>query len=988
MRKLISTFVVVIALVLSATAQNRTISGRVADVKGNPIPNASVRIEKSNKGTATSADGMFTISISPTVKTLIVSAVGMAEKKVVIGSASNLSISLERTQNDLSEVVVVGYGTAKKMGSQVGSITQVSGKAVSERPTGNALDALQGRVAGLQVLTSTGEPTATPSISLNGVGSLTASSTPLFVMDGIPLDQGTILSLNPEDFESISVLKDASATSIYGSRAANGVIYITTKKGSANKDAVISLQSQYGFSNLINTDYFNNFMNTKQLTDFWVASGYQTQAQVDATLAKYPNDTKWYKQYYKENAPSYQANLSVAGGGGKTTYYISGGYFHQEGLAYRSGYDRYTFRSNLNSAVTKWLNVGMNLSGGYDQRQSNPYGTNNTNRGLALLAQPFYSPTRPNGVPYYDTLIPGWGRYPANYLADVIKSTNNNIQFNPSAYIQITPVKNLTLKTTAGMDAYDYRTSSVQLPSYRGSLNNGNASESFTRGVSRTITNTGEYKINFGSKHHITTLIGQEYTDNITTAFNGSSTGQSDDRLVLVSAGPNNKASGSSRSENAFSSYFGRLEYSFNNKYYFTASGRQDQASIFGKDNRTGKFWSLGGMWKAKQEDFLSNVTWLSDLTVRANIGTSGNSGSITNYQSLANVSTTQYDVQSGLYISSPGNPNLSWESQKETTIGLQFGLFNRLNFDIMAYKRVTTNMLLAVPYPFTSGFSSVYSNVGALENKGIDLNLDANILTTKNAYITANVNFNYNANKITELFQGKQYYIIPNTGVSWAVGQPVSFFYPVFAQVNPQTGLPEWYQPNANPDKIVINQEDKTKVTSTFNAAALQQSTGIKRNAPFNGGFGASGGFGGFFMDVNFAFSKGKYLINNDRYFFENPNQFAGFNQSATILDYWKNPGDVSRFPKYGVQFTQFDSRLIEDASFVRLKSLTIGYNVPKDVLTKTHFMKGAKFYVTGRNLWTKTNYSGPDPEVDSNLTLGANPNTKQIVVGLNFQF
>lgn len=979
---------VVLAFVLTATAQNRTISGRVTDEKGHPVPNATVKVKKSSLGTATNADGRFTLNVPAGTKAIVISSVGMTEKEISVANTSDVTVSLAVSQSDLAEVVVVGYGTAKKVGSQVGTISQVSGKTVSEKPVGNALDALQGKVAGLQILTSNGEPSATPSISLNGIGSLTASSTPLFVMDGIPLDQGSILSLNPEDFESISVLKDASATSIYGSRAANGVIYITTKRGSANKDAVISLQSQYGVSNLINTDYFTNFMNAKQLTDFWVATNYKRQGQVDTILAQNPNDTKWYKQYYKENAPSYQTNLSISGGGGKTTYYISGGYFHQEGLAYRSNYDRYTFRSNLNSAVTKWLNMGMNLSGGYDKRQSNPYGTNNTNRGLALLAQPFYSPNRPNGVPYYDTLIPGWGRYPAKYLANIIQSNNNNIQFNPSAYIQITPVKNLTFKTTAGMDGYEYRTSNVQFPSYRGSLNNGNTTEAFTRGVSRTINNTLEYKLSIASKHNITALAGQEYTDNKTTGFTGTTTGQTDDRLVLLSSGPNNKNATSSNSEYAYISYFGRLEYNYDNKYFITGSERQDQSSRFGKDNRNANFYSIGGLWKAKRENFLSDVKWLTDLNIRANVGTSGNSDGIDNYKSLATVTSTQYDAQSGLYISSPGNPNLSWESQKEYTVGAQLSLFNRLNLDVMLYKRITTNMLLDVPYPFTSGFSTITSNVGALENKGIDLTVDGDIIRTKHSYLSAYANFNYNQNKITELFQGKSYYIIPNTGVSWAVGQAVSFFYPVFAQVNPQTGLPEWYLPNADPDKIVNNQQDKTKVTSVFNSAALQQSTGIKRNAPLNGGFGLSGGFGGFYMEAGFAFSKGKYLINNDRYFFENPNQFAGFNQSTTILDYWKNPGDIARFPKYGVQFTQFDSRLIEDASFVRLKTLTLGYMVPKSVLAKTNFMKGAKFYVTGRNLWTATKYSGPDPEVDSNLSLGANPNTKQMVLGIDFQF
>jgi hypothetical protein len=236
-------------------------------------------------------------------------------------------------------------------------------------------------------------------------------------------------------------------------------------------------------------------------------------------------------------------------------------------------------------------------------------------------------------------------------------------------------------------------------------------------------------------------------------------------------------------------------------------------------------------------------------------------------------------------------------------------------------------------------------------------------------------------------LFQGKQYWIIPNTGVSWAIGQPVSFFYPIFKGVDPQTGLPQWYNPNSDPDKIVYTKKDPNDVTSTF-SPNLQQNTGIKRYPPLNGGFGLTAGYKSFFVNTDFTFSQGKYLINNDRYFYENPNQFPGYNQSKVVLDYWQKPGDVTRFPKYGVQFTQFDSRLVENASFMRMKVVTIGYNFPNSILSKSNFFKSARFYVTGRNLLTFTKYSGPDPEVDSNLSLGANPNTKQVAVGLDLTF
>lgn len=966
-------------------AQTRTITGKVTDDKGNPVPNASVVIKGSNAGTSSSESGSFSISVPATAKILVVSAVGMESKEITIGNLSSINIELAAMTNEMESIVVVGYGSGRKLGSVVGSIVKVGSETIRERPTANAFDALQGKVAGLQVFTSNGEPSATSSLRIHGVGSLGASSTPLYVLDGIPVDGGSIISLNPEDFESISVLKDASATAIYGSRAANGVIYITTKKGSA-RESTISLQTQYGVSNLINTDFFNGFMNTKQLTDFWVETGYRRRGQIDTLLTQFPFDTKWYKAYYQDNVPMYQGNLSISGGGGKTTYYISGGYFKQEGLAYRSDFERYTLRSNITTTVNKWLKLGLNLSGGFDKRQTNPYGTNSTNRGLALLAAPFYSPVDANGVEYPD-LIPGWNRYNPKYLADKNPSEGNNAQFNPNAYIQINPIEALTLKTQVGMDAYDYRSNSIRLPSNVTSLNNGSVSESFSRGVMRTINNTAEYKFDIQGKHNFIALAGNEYIDFVSTAFSGSSTGQTDDRLVLISNGPSNRDASSSKSEYSYLSYFSRINYNFDEKYYFDVSFRQDKSSRFGRDNRTANFWSVGGMWKASEEEFLSNVSWLSNLTVKASYGTSGNSA-IGNYQSLGLVGTNQYENQTGFAVSSPGNPLLSWESQTQANFGLDFSLFNRANITVEYYDRVTKDMLIDVPYPYTSGFSSVIDNVGSLKNSGIDLSISGDVYKSKKAYITPYINFNYNNNKVTELFQGKQYWIIPNTGVSWAVGQPVSYFYPVFAQVNSETGLPEWYLPNENPDEIVNPRQDKDNVTTTFNPTALQQNTGIKRYPPFNGGFGLSAGYSGFYLQSDFSFSQGKYLINNDRYFFENPTQFPGFNQSTVILDYWKAPGDVARFPKYGTQFTQFDSRLIEDASFLRLKALTVGYTFPASMVKGTKVLKGARVYATGRNLLTFTKYSGPDPEVDSNLTLGVNPNTKQYSFGLDLQF
>ncbi len=991
-RKLIMFFSLFFAGIGILIAQTQ-VRGTVVDESGDPVIGATIQVKGTSQGTVSDIDGNFTLS-APAGGTLIVSYVGMQTQEIPV--SANVNAILIADSELLEDVVVIGYGSARKISSTVGSVVNVSSEEISDKPIANPLDALQGKVPGLQVFTSSGEPSQLSSVRLHGVGSLGASSTPLYVLDGVPIQSGTLLGLNPQDFESVTVLKDASATSIYGARAANGVIYITTKRGKIGEKATVSIKSQYGRSRLANTDYFEQMMNAQELTDFWVETGYRTKEQVNELLTQYPNDTQWYKYYYKDSAPTYQTDISISGGAGRTNYYISGSYFYQDGLAYRSDFDRYTLRANIDSRVNDWLRVGLNSSVGYDQYQSNPYGTNSTNRGLALLAQPFYSPYDEDGEEYPD-LIPGWNRYNPKYLADKMPSPNETARLNTSGYVQINPVEGLTLKTQMGLEASDYTGTSMRYPSYKGSLDYGEVSESFQRRINKTVTNTVEYKFSPAQNHNLTTLLGHEFVDYDYESLYAKSAGHNDDRLMLLTNGTEGKVTESSKNEYAFLSYFGRIEYDFAEKYFLDLSLRNDASSRFGRDNRSAMFWSSGAMWHAKKENFLKDVNWLNSLTFKLSVGTSGNA-EIGNYNSYALVGTSEYDIYYGTdtsnqynggpgwSIDAPGNSKLSWEEQIKSTFGVSFGLFDRIHADIEVYNRVTSSMLMDVPYPYTTGFAEITENVGKLQNRGVDINLNVDVWKDRNDnYITPYLNFSYNKDKVLELFQGKDYWIIPNTGVCYVVGQPVSFFYPIFNRVNPETGAPEWFVPGEN---IAINQEDPNNVTSTFNEAALEQNTGISRYAPINGGFGLSASYSGFYLQADFSFSLGKYLIVNDAYFFENPNQFAGFNQRKKVADFWKQPGDVTEFPAYNYMFTQFDSRMIENASFTRLKNLTLGYNVPENFIKKTNFFKQAKFFVKGRNLLTFTKFEGPDPEVDSNLTLGVNPNTKQISAGFELTF
>jgi TonB-linked SusC/RagA family outer membrane protein len=969
-------------VVFTLQAQSLRVSGTVKD-SNSPLLGASVIVKGTTINTITNSEGKYVIDVPSGRTTLVFSFVGYAPEEVSVNNRTEINVELKEYVQELEEQVIIGYGSGKRLGTVVGSVSVISGSVIKDKPTSNVLESLQGRVAGLQVYTSSGEPSATSSIRLHGIGSLGASNTPLYVLDGVPIDNGSIQALNPNDFESITLLKDASATSIYGSRAANGVLYITTKKGSLNKNATITFNGQYGISSIANTTYFDGFMNSKQLTDFWVETGRRTREQVDELLEEFPYDTKWFDYYYKDNVPTYQGDLSIRGGGGKTSYYVSGSFYHADGVAYRSYHDRYTFRANIESRAKDWLKFGLNSNISYSKRNTNGWGTNNTNRGLFWLTQPFYTPINPETGKLYD-YIPGANKYGPWYLADKNPVLNNDIQLNAIGFVEITPFDGLILRSQAGVDGYDQRVSSSRLPSYLGSLDNGALEEVFYRNSLITVTNTAEYKFSVTDIHQFKVLAGHEFITNDYTSFSASSAGQTDDRLMLLGNGPNSRNVGHSHTQYAYLSWFGSLDYSLQDKYFATLTLRNDLSSRFGKNNRSAIFYSAGLLWNVKKESFLENIDLFTDLRVHATYGTTGNS-SIGDYTHLATIGTNQYDGDVGWGISSPGNPNLTWEKQSLFSISIDAELSEKYRITLEYYDRRTKNMLMSVPYPYTSGFSEVSSNVGELKNSGIDITLDFDIVNNKDWLVNFNTTFNYNANKIVELFQGRSQWTVANTGVSYVVGKPVMFYYPLYAGPDPADGRQTWYLPNSEDNSVTT--KDPQNITKTFNASGLEQNTGKPRYAPVAGGFGLEVAYKGLSVSSYFAYTIGKYLINNDRYFSANPANFAGYNQHVEVLDYWKKEGDIVSFPKYG-EIRQFDDHLLEDASFLRFKTLIVSYTLPSSFLKKTKLVDNLRIFAVGRNLFTSTKYLGPDPEVDSNLTYGVYPNTKQYSAGIEITF
>ena len=960
------------------TAQVTKVTGTViSEEDGLPVVGASILVKGTAVGTVTDMDGKFQLpNVPSSAKTLVISFIGMKSQELPIKQTMN--VILKPDTETLEEVVVLGYGSGKKIGSIVGSVAKVNSEKLSAKPVANAMDALQGQVSGLQVYTSSGEPGSSSSSYIRGVGSLTADNEPLYVLDGTPVSSSVMVMMNPNDFESVTVLKDASATSIYGSRAANGVIYITTKRGKIGEKAVITASGNYGTARLARR--VSNPMNSTELLNYQLSHGIIKQETYD----KYINsgiDTNWEDYFFKDDAPTYQANLSIQGGSNKTMYYVSGSYYFQDGITPRSEYNRYTFRSNLESRPTDWLRFGANFGATYDEQQTSLFtyqGSNNLNGGIfgTILNPTYYNPYGEDGSKL--DVIPGLNRYSPYYLSDKQPSSSNTAQLDGTAFIQLNPIEGLTIRSQFGIEAYDFRQTSKRLASHPNATQGGYTYEAFRRNAKLTITNTAEYNFKIKDIHDFTILIGQEGIKNDYQRFGSETTGQSDDRLSMLEAGTAATLLGADENDlytYQFLSFFGRINYALNDKYFADFSIRNDASSRFGKDNRNAIFMSGGLMWNMKKESFLEDVNFLSDLKLKASIGTTGNS-SIGNYDHLVLVGTNLYNAQGGWKINTPGNGDLGWEKQTLANIGIEASFWNKYRIELTYYNKKTSNMLMDVPVPYTSGFSSITQNVGSMTNSGVEIAVSLDLLKTKDWFVGFNMNYAYNKNKITELFYGYDEWAMPNYLVSYNVGEPVQYYMAEWAGVDPADGQQMWYIPGTDGE-----------TTKEYDEELLQQATGKKRYAPHNGGFGLNVSWKGLSLNADFAWVLGKYMVNNDYYFAANPYNFAGYNQSKDVLNEWKEPGDITDIPAYG-NVMQFDTHLLENASFLRLKNISLSYTLPKNWLLPTKVIQGVRIMATARNLFTITNYKGADPELDTNLTYGAYPNTKQFTIGAELTF
>lgn len=682
-----------------------------------------------------------------------------------------------------------------------------------------------------------------------------------------------------------------------------------------------------------------------------------------------------------------QLDVSATGGTDNLNYYLSFGHYDTEGIMDDSNLRRETLRSNIDASITKWMKIGANLNLSFQKYGTTAFGNSAASVYNKAYAARVYRPDQT----YYEILrddndnFTGFGKrldffdklgyYNPYYLSEIQPSHMDMIRINGNTFININPIKGLNLRASQGVEAFDYRNSYTALPvgPFEGS---GSARESFQRYYQFTYTNTAEYKFDINSDHKFNILLGQESIIAKNQSFRASVDGLTDERLVLLSAGATATMPTHEKYNKVFNSYFATFSYNYNEKYYLDATFRRDGSSLFGLNNQWGNFWSVGAMWDIKKESFLDSIDWLDQLQAKFSYGSVGNSSGLDPYMAFGLVgSGYMYNAQSGTAIKNPANPDLTWEVVKSTNIALSTRLFDRVNIDLEYYNRNTENMLMEIPYSYTTGFQKGWGNVANMNNKGFDLTIDVDVLKNFHDFswnITANIN--YNKNEITKLFNGLDEYVIANTGLKLQIGKPYGeYFYTRWAGVDSRDGYNMWYDKNGN---LTKNYSDDDAVF-----------TGKQRYAPWSGGFGTRLNWRGFTVSADFSLILGQYMLNNERWFTENPQFASKDNQTTKMLTMWQKPGDITDIST-PASAMQFDTHLLENASFMRMKNITVSYEFPKRWMKRTGFMETARVFFIGRNLLTVTNYQGYDPEVDTNVQLGNYPNTKQYSFGIELTF
>lgn len=1002
MRKFLTLLVMVVFTTL-AMAQNKTVTGKVTDEKGAPVANASVLVKGTTKGVTTGSDGSFSLSVPNTAKTLIVSSVNFTLREVSIKSVP-LNITLQSSISSLDEVVIVGYQSVKKR-EVIGAVATVSGKELADKPIASFLQNLQGKAPGVQVFSQSGRPGSNPYIRIRGTGSINASNEPFVVIDGIAASTVAFNMLNPNDIDDVTVLKDAAASAIYGSRAGNGVLVVTTKKGKAGKPE-LRYSFQYGKSSvqelknvtLMNSQeklqYEYEFGYTNPILDSMItnriASGAFTAGSTLSSINATQRQSIWdlatsrgagdWRKYLLTDAPITKQEVSLSGGSDKSTYYFSLNKRDETGTLYGNYFNGYGGRLNFETKALDWLKLGVNLGLTYTKDKQVRELFNSQNAYAATFLYNPYEPLlgsdgKPNNTFQGFSAIEG---------ADNNPNILNRISTFSTFFAEAKALKHLTLKTQMGINYNTLRSESYLQPGsnlatilgYSQKADGGNSDFLYV------FTNTASWNQSLG-KHNFNILAGTEFTKDAFYSYSLTNRNFPTASVVTLDNGALPTAATTSRSDYSLISYFASAAYDYNKKYFLTLSGRRDGSSRFGKDVRYANFWSIGGSWDIRNEEFLK-AKFVSTLRLRASLGIAGNQPTGL-YTSLGTYSlAAKYNDLPAATPNQLPNQNFTWETNRNYDFGLEFGFFNnRITGTVDYYNRETQDLIYPVNVSTTTGFSSFTGNVGNIVNKGIEFAINGDVI--KNKDFTWNVGFTYthNDNKILKLYSDN----VTQTLSKFKVGEPINTFFMVkWAGVDP-----------ANGKNLYYNLDGTT--TTTYSASQAQLLNGKSPIAKYFGSVNTTLSYKGFDLSAQLYYTGGNYIMNYVYQVAANNGEDVSIPQFTEASNYWKKPGDVTRYTNLSdpTQYITYDTdQYLEKGDYFTLRDVVIGYNLPANVANKIK-MKGLRFYVQGTNLFLSTKYHGI-PEVGQansetsyvpgQATLYGYPQVRAFTIGASIRF
>ena len=964
-------------------AQTQKISGKITDAKsGTPLAGATISTENNEAAVRAEADGSYSIQVPASTKKLVISIVGY-KRMVLPVKGTSINAQMEIESSLIDEVVVTGYTTvARKKYS--GATASVSASEVRKQPMASFDQALQGQAAGVSVIANSGQPGANAVVRIRGVGSVNGSNVPLYIMDGIEVSAADFATVNQGDFERVEILKDGVATALYGSRGANGVIVINTRRGKAGQ-LQLNYDGQVGFSKLPEDRLI--VMNSQQKIDYELQRGNPygwTTAQADS-LRKV--NFNWRDALF-ETGVTQQHQISASGGNQASRFFGSLSYMDQEGIVKTTGLKRYTVRVNVDNSVKNWR-FGISAQGGYSKRIN----TSEANTGIATplnairWANPYERDIDPRTGEYQETGGAGTGQFTSgqpNGAMELFLNHNNAMQIKAigTTYLEyyFPFLQGLYARTNWGIDYGQTESESFTSPRVSaGRARQGGLTRAFSRNLRYTGTTSLNYKKDFG-KHEIEGGLFFELVKNNAGNFNftgyGFTNGFENETGITAGSVTNPNyipVVGGGGAQSGLQSYFLTANYGYDNKYYVNLVGRRDGSSRFGFNNRFANFGSIGFTWMASNEEFLKTISILDDLKVRASIGYNGNNSN--NEYAYPLFGRNSYAGVSGWAISSPGNLDLRWETSRMINFGIDFSFFKRrLSGSIELYDRETQDLFYPIGLDFAlNSFASIDGNLNKLRNRGVEFSLSGDVIQTKDFRWTIAGNITYNKNEVIALQKDS---LISGTTIL-AVGKPVNSFYLVeYAGVNPDNG------------NALYNKRDKS-TTPTFNVNdKVIQGTS---DAPWFGGISTTFSYKGLDLSAQVSFFLNRYMYNNDMNNITNPTYFYD-NMSVEVLNEWKQPGDITNVPRPsssgGNAYQTQTTRFLENASFWRLRNVTLGYTLPAKWLN-TVKLRSARIFVQGQNWWTKTDFKSFDPEMTGVSLTGAQyPALVQTTFGLSIGF